>query len=70
MPRPLPGAADEATLIGGAADVRPERALVLSASYLRRDMLGGVGARGELARVIDPVALRDLAGVQHRGLGG
>ncbi|MFH1690440.1 MAG: hypothetical protein ABIE42_09415 [Candidatus Eisenbacteria bacterium] len=56
-PRPLSGTNGNAGQIGGSRLVGPERAVAMSATYVRRDLLAGVGARGELVRVVGPIAL-------------
>lgn len=59
-PGALPGTTVPAGRICGSLLVEPERAVALSATYMRRDLLAGVGARGELVRVVGPIALCEV----------
>ena len=56
-PRLLPGPVGTDAMVGGNARVEPERAAFLCATYLRRDVLAGAGARGEILRVLGPIVL-------------
>ena len=58
-PRILPGPVGMDALVGGNDRVVPEHAAALSATYVRRDILAGVGARGEVLRVLGPIVLDD-----------
>lgn len=58
-PAALPTDGSAGTIAGNRLLV-PERAAALSATYLRRDILAGVGARGELVRVIDPIVVAEI----------
>ncbi|MCK4410626.1 MAG: hypothetical protein KAW67_11085, partial [Candidatus Eisenbacteria sp.] len=58
-PRVLPGPVGTDALVRGNGRVEPERAAALSATYVRRDILAGAGARGEILRVLGPIVLDD-----------
>ena len=56
-PRSVPGPAGTEAWVEGSRRVEPERVASFSAMYLRRDILAGAGARGEILRVFDPIVL-------------
>jgi hypothetical protein len=62
-PLELPGRTPVRIVVEGNEDLEPETALVVSADYVRLDLLSGVGLRGELARVAGPIALGDGGGL-------
>ena len=60
-PRSLPELVGTDALVGGNARVEPERAVSLSATYSRQDVLEGAGVRGEILRVLGPIILDEYA---------
>jgi hypothetical protein len=57
LERPLSGDEHACEHVGGNSSLSPERALVIDATCVWWGLLGGAGARGELARVLEPLTL-------------
>jgi len=60
VPLQMPTAYGAGMQVGGSPLLEPEYAAVLSATYGRGDVLSGVGARGEVVRVFDPIVLDEV----------
>ncbi len=55
----VPGTNGAAGRVAGSPLLKPERAVAVSATCVLSDVLAGAGARGELVRVVGPIALTE-----------